>query len=165
MAALAKYLLGWRQDARMSVEGQNLYPGEAAAPEQILLLANEYRLAAELLITAGRRGEPLSRSPYRLVAIHAIELYLNAFLLASGHSPSKLRGLHHNLSLRTELALNAKLSLRKLTLIHLQALSETREYLVTRYDPVAAQSSELNRLAATLAEIACKVAGYLASRK
>lgn len=141
----------------MTLEGQKFYPGEAATPEQILALANEYRRAADVLVGNGRRGSPLSHAPYRLVAIHAIELYLNALLLATGQSSATLRGLHHNLSARIELALGVKLSLRKRTLEHLESLSQTREYLTTRYDPATSAGSELNRLAATLSEVAEKV--------
>lgn len=141
----------------MSVECQKFYPGETATPRQVLLLANEYRRAAEALMQIGRRREPLSRAPYRLVAIHAIELYLNALLLASGHPSARLRGLHHDLAARSDFALDFKLNLRKRTLAHLHRLSNNREYLVTRYDPEASASSQLNRLAATLTEVAEKV--------
>ena len=136
----------------MTLVERDFYPGETATPEQIMLLASEYRRAADALLQTGRRGEPLSRAPYRLVAIHAIELYLNALLLAAGHPPATLRRLHHDLAARTELALGAKLDLRKRTLEHLQNLSRTREYLITRYDPATSAASELNRLAATLTE-------------
>jgi HEPN domain-containing protein len=141
----------------MSVEGQSFYPGETASPQQIVELANEYRRAAEALLHTGRRKTPLSWAPFRLVAIHAIELYLNALLLAAGHPSAKLRGLQHDLASRTKFALSAKLTLRKRTLSHLESLSKTREYLTTRYDPAASASSQLNRLEATLSEVAEKV--------
>lgn len=141
----------------MSIEGQRFYPGETATPRQILLLADEYRRAADALLQTRRRGKPLSCAPYRLVAIHAIELYFNALLLAAGHPSARLRGLHHDLAARIEFALSAKLKLRKRTLAHLHSLSETREYLITRYDPAGSATSQLNRLAATLKEVADKV--------
>ena len=141
----------------MSVEGDRFYPGEGATPEQILLLANEYRAAADALFATGRRGAPLSRAPYRLVAIQAIELYLNALLLGAGHSPRSVRGLQHNLAARTQLATGANLILRRRTLAHLNSLSHTREYLITRYDPAQSAASQLNRLAATLIEVSEKV--------
>ena len=141
----------------MSIEGQKFYPGETATPQQIILLANEYRRAAETLRETSRRREPISLAPYRFVAIHAIELYLNAVLLAAGHPSAKLRGLHHDLASRVKFASSAKLNLRTRTLKHLRGLSETREYLVTRYDPALSATSQLNRLAATLNEVADKV--------
>lgn len=141
----------------MSAEGQKLYPGAAASASQVLALADEYRRAADALLPTGRRRSPLSRAPYRLVAIHAIELYLNAWLLAAGHSPIEVRRLQHDFALRTERAVGTRLVLRKRTLDHLHRMSERREYLATRYDCAPAEISELNRLAASLAEVAEKV--------
>lgn len=141
----------------MSVEGHSFYPGETATPAQILLLADEYRIAAEALLSIGRRGVPLSRAPYRLVAIQAIELYFNALLLHAGHPANSLRGLQHDLAKRTQLAVGMKLILRRRTVTHLESLSQTREYLITRYDPAQSAASQLNRLAATLTKVADKV--------
>lgn len=141
----------------MTIEGQKFYPGATATPEQLIQLASEYRSAAEMLSQRGRRGQPMSRAPFRLVAIHAIELYLNALVLKLGHPPDKVRGMHHDLAARAELAMAANLKLRKRTLLHLQVLSHKREYLITRYDPAVSAASELNRLTATLKEIADKV--------
>ncbi|MDG2534572.1 hypothetical protein P6144_13000 [Sphingomonas sp. HITSZ_GF] len=145
----------------MSFDEGKLYPGATATAEQVAMLAQEYKLAAENLLASGRRGGLLSTCPYRLVAIHAIELYLNAYLLAAGHSSTKVRGLQHDLSSRTTLAVEARLCLRKRTFLHLQALSNTREYLITRYDPALSTASHLNRLGATLDEVAEKVMRYL----
>lgn len=147
----------------MTIEGQKFYPGELASPELIVQLANEYRLAAEELARIGRPGEPLSRAPFRMATIHAIELYLNAFLVASGHPAVEIRGMQHDLGARSELALAAKLHLKKRTVSHLKAISQRREYLLARYDPAASNTSELNRLEATLAELAEKVPAWINS--
>ena len=142
----------------MSIEGQKFsYPGAVASPRQMLSLAEEYRRAAHALLPTGRRGQPLSRAPYRLVAIHALELHLNALLLATGFPMARIRGLQHDFATRTELAIAAGLNLRRRTILHLRGLSETREYLITRYDPGLSAASQLNRLAATLEEVAEKV--------
>jgi hypothetical protein len=146
----------------MSVEGQKFYPGETATPRQVVCLADEYRQAADALLANGRRGAPRSRAPYRFLAIHAIELYLNALLLTGGCASADLRRMHHDLSSRTRLAVAGSLHLRKRTLAHLATLSETREYLTTRYAPEASMASELNRLAATLAEVGEKVTRFIA---
>lgn len=62
-----------------------------------------------------------------------------------------------------ERALDAGLRLRAKTAKHLQTLSHNREYLVTRYGPeLATSSSQLNRLTATLEEVAGKVATLIA---
>jgi uncharacterized protein (UPF0332 family) len=143
---------------------QQDYPGDSATAEQILRLAEEYRKAAQLLLQQGRCGAPLSRAPYRLSAIHAIELYLNALLLHKGHEASDIRGMQHSFAKRTERAIDSGLKLRKRTATHLAAMEENREYLVTRYSPdKAAIVSEINRLTATLEEVAKKVTAIMSS--
>jgi len=126
-------------------------------------LAEEYRKAAHLLLQLGRRGDPLSRAPCRLSAIHAIELYLNALLLFMGQETTRIRGLQHNLAARSEMAIANGLQLRKRTAAHLSAMAGNREYLVTRYGPeMTATISQINRLTATLDEVANKVSAMMA---
>ena len=133
------------------------YPGSTAAPADIVALADEYRRASIDLMGAGRKGEPLSRAPGRLCAIHAIELYLNAFLLAGGTPPEQVRSHFHNLAARAERAIASGLVLRKRTAEHLRKMTEDREYLVSRYGPeMTSTLSELNRLMATLEEVSKK---------
>ncbi|OQW45318.1 MAG: hypothetical protein A4S16_13790 [Proteobacteria bacterium SG_bin6] len=141
------------------MEGKRFYPGERATADQLLSLAAEYRRSAETLLPAGRNGVPLSWAPYRLVAIHAIELYLNAYLIAAGHPHAAVRGLRHDTASRAELAMLAKVDLRRRTVAHLRFLSANREYLVTRYDPAPSSTSisQLTRLRATLNEVAEKI--------
>jgi len=142
----------------------NPYPGAFASPSEVLQLATEYREAAELLATRGRRGRPISRAPYRLAAIHAVELYLNAFLLHSGLEHGRVRGLQHDLAARTDLSLECGLQLRKRTATHLRTMAAAREYLVSRYGPELSSSlSQLNRLSATLNEVAGKVGPIVSS--
>ena len=145
----------------MSAEAQKFYPGETATANDVLSLAEEYRRAAEALLPTGRKRSPLSRAPYRLVAIHAIELYLNAYLLAAGNSPVEVRRLQHDFGSRAQHAAIARLALRKRTLAHLVRLSDQREYLVTRYHCDPAEISELTRLAASLNEVAEKVSAIV----
>jgi hypothetical protein len=136
-----------------------LYPGAQAGPEEILALAEEYRRAATSLLPQGRKGEPISRAPARLCAIHAIELYLNAFLLRSGETATRVRGLQHDLRARTDVCVGKGLILRSRTIAHLHQLTDGREYLVSRYGPEMSTSlSQINRLIATLEEVARKVA-------
>lgn len=138
--------------------GRRTYPGELAAPHVVRKLADEYCSAAHLLLSIGRRGDPLSRAPCRFAAIHAIELYLNAFLLKQSVEPNVVRRMQHDLSARTKLAINSGLKLRKRTEAHLHDMTGNREYLVTRYDAeLTATMSQINRLTATLDEVAKKV--------
>lgn len=137
-------------------------PGDVATSTQVQALADEYRAASKALRKLRRRGAALSVAPFRLTAIHAVELYLNAFLLKQGHSPAHVRKLQHDLFARAELAIAGGLTLRKRTIEHLRNLSSAREYLVSRYAPELADTlSEINRLEATLGEVANKVCGAL----
>jgi hypothetical protein len=134
------------------------YPGGLATAKDVRLLADHYRRAAHLLQQMGRPKDPLSRAPYRLAAIHAIELYLNALLLHRGINPGRIRGMQHDLALRTQIATSNGLHLRSRTIAHLGAVVGRREYLVSRYGAeLASSASQINRLAATLEEIATKV--------
>lgn len=133
------------------------FPGETADPASLLILAHEYTTGAMSVLGTARRGFPASYAPFRLLSIHAIELYLNAALLASGRPHAAVRGLHHDLNERAEIARSTGLALRKRTREHLRTLSLTREYLATRYDPNCSGMSELNRLCATMQELATKV--------
>lgn len=145
----------------MTEQAMVCYPGEAANASEVVALANEYRIAAQLLVQNGRPGEPRSRAPFRMVAIHAVELYLNAFLLRSGYSAGQVRGLQHNLAARAELAVECGLVLKKRTREHLHSMSQSREFLVTRYMPSCTTLSEINRLQATLTEVAQKVSAAI----
>lgn len=150
----------------MPAKSSKVYPGELATPGEIRLLADEYRKAAHLLQQLGRAGEPLSRAPFRLSAIHAVELYLNALLLHRGYAPSEIRRMQHDLAERTDLAIASGLRLRTRTAAHLKALAENREYLVTRYGPELSGSiSQINRLEATLEEVASKVTEMLVGQR
>jgi hypothetical protein len=130
------------------------YPGREASVHDILELASHYRMAAILLGECAPRGKPLSHTPRRFLALHSIELHLNAFLLAKGHEPKKIRRLQHDIGERSRWAKDAGLIFRKRTEAHLATLK--REYLVTRYDPTAALS-QVNRVMATLDELSQKV--------
>lgn len=133
------------------------YPGEFASPDMLRALAAEYRDAAHLLRERGRRGRPLTWAPFRLAAIQAIELYLTAFLLDRGLSPAQVRAMQHDLGSRSKAAAASGLSLRLRTAEHLVQLSRQREYLVSRYAPdLVTSSSQINRLSATLDEVAKK---------
>jgi len=141
------------------------YPGSSASAEEIVYLATEYHQAALTLLQNARKGKPLSRAPSRLCAIHAIELYLNAFLLCLGDTPGQIRSRQHNLAERTTLAVDRGLRLRKKTAGHLVKMSEDREYLVSRYGPeMASPLSEINRLIATLEEVGKKVRSVVLGR-
>ena len=147
----------------MTAGTKKVYPGELATPYQVHMLAHEYRNAAIHLASLGRSREPLSRAPFRLAAIHAIELYLNAFLLKRGHPASEIRSLQHNLAERVKLSASYGLQLRAKTTQHINDLAENREYVITRYGPeMTSSASQLNRLTATMEEVMLKVSKLMA---
>lgn len=131
------------------------YHGKAAGVRGILNLATQYQDATNKL---GESSSKPSQIPLRLLAIHAMELYLNAFLLAKGVDPATIRNLGHDLGLRTRMASDAGLVLRKQTVAHLARLSESNEYRLIRYAPeLISALSQLNRVMATLDELSRKV--------
>ena len=144
----------------------NPYPGSEATVGQLLGLADEYFKAAYGLLSQVSRIDPrTSSAPARLCAIHAVECYLNAFLMFHGMSREEVRGLQHNLAKRTELAVAKGLKLKVKTHAHLVRLNDQREYLVVRYGPERVSSlTELNRVFATLKEIGSKVSAAIVSQ-
>lgn len=131
------------------------HPDQSAKVRDILALATQYRDAAVKL------GEGVSKPnhiPRRLLALHSIELYLDALLLAKGVDHKTIRGFEHDLGERTRIAVDAGLVLRSRTAEHMAALSANREYIVIRYGPVpTAMLSQINRVMATLDELSRKV--------
>ncbi|NVD42807.1 hypothetical protein BLJAPNOD_06328 [Ensifer sp. M14] len=131
------------------------HPDQSAKVRDILALATQYRDAAVKL------GEGVSKPnhiPRRLLALHSIELYLNALLLAKGIDQKTICGFEHDLGERTRIAVNAGLVLRSRTAEHLATLSRNREYIVIRYGPVpTAKLSQINRVMATLDEVSKRV--------
>lgn len=141
---------------------QHDYPGSAAGGWQILTLAHEYYASSVHLMIRCEGDWPQAMAPARLLAIHAIELYLNALMLDAGDSPQMVRGLQHDLAGRAKRARECGLVLRAKTADHLARLTSGREYLAARYGPeLASSQSELNRLVATLKEAAEKVSAIV----
>lgn len=135
-----------------------VYPGSEATIEQFIGLADEYLAAAHSLLPQVNRKKPLSSAPARLCAIHAVEMYLNAFLIFHGSDHKQVRGFRHDLAQRAAMATERGLRLRIKTQAHLLKIHDQREYLVVRYGPEQAGGlSELNRMFATLNEISTKV--------
>ncbi|WP_159832467.1 hypothetical protein [Novosphingobium sp. TCA1] len=147
------------------MDSKENYPGSCASVGQLLDLAEEYHAAHNRLVTNPNSGLPHASAPARLLAIHAIELYLNAYLLHNGVSQQIVRGLQHDLSKRTVLAIEHGLNLRKRTEAHLMKLHAAREYLSARYGPDLAETwSEMSSLAATLQDVFKKVRSSLHGR-
>jgi len=74
------------------------YPGSKAEVWQVVELANTYYPFALVLFGDARDKAPLAFAPARMCAIHAIELYLNAFLRHAGSAPEQIRARLHDLA-------------------------------------------------------------------
>lgn len=137
------------------------YPGSTAPPLALLDMAHAYHNAAVHLFGALEGQGHVAQAPARLCAIHAIELYLNAFLRHRGERPETIRGRLHSLD---DPDFSEILALRKRTREHLVWITRNREYLVVRYGPELLKGqSQTNRLLATLREIMTKTGRHLAS--
>ena len=144
----------------MKIEFQNTpYPGSESGIHEILDLAEAYYSAAITLFQKAEKEAPLSYAPARLCSIHAIELYLNAFLRYQGVDSKEIRGRMHNLA---DPIFVEVLILRRKTAAHLAAMTEGREYLISRYAPdLVSQHTELNRLTSTLVEVMTKTSKHI----
>lgn len=135
------------------------YPGDEATAVDIGALAKAYHDSAIVLMSAARKGRPLTRAPAHWCALQAIELYLSMYLRRAGVENGDLRAHNHNLDSMCSDAEGQGLVLRERTRDHLRRTAEMREYLVSRYAPEQVGSlSEVTRLLATLEEIARKTA-------
>jgi len=131
------------------------FPSSAADVQGVLNLAMQYQDAT---IKLGEPSPKPSQVPRHLLALHATELYLNAFLLAKGVAPTTIRGFRHDLGERARIASEAGLVLRKRTVAHLATLSASNDYHVIRYaSELLSPLSQMNRVMATLDELSRKV--------
>lgn len=150
-----------------TIEKVNPYPGATATSQETVDLAAAFRASAATLLAAkaNHKHASFDLSPFRLCALHAIELYLRAFLLAQGYQCETIRAMHHNVAEHAALAEKNGLVLRRKTANHLAALVQNREYLVSRYETDEQRAlSQLNRLLATLNEVSTKVSKQLEQR-
>ncbi|MGH6652831.1 MAG: hypothetical protein ACREB7_17030 [Sphingopyxis sp.] len=146
------------QPAVNDLEVAGSYPGTDATVAQLMMLADQYHIAADTLLPHSGSGLAVSSAPMRLCAIHAIEAYLTAFLRFRDLNPAEVRGLQHNLAQRAAAAMEKGLQLRAKTFAHLVSLDDKREYLRVRYGPESMHGlSEINRIFATLREVSAKV--------
>jgi hypothetical protein len=141
----------------------SVYPGSEATANNIICLAEGYRRTAQRLLEE-RPMAWRSEAPGRLCGVHAIELYLNAFLLDRGLTPEEIRASGHDLGRKAGMTAAAGLTLKRRTARHLETMTEEREYLGLRYDPDMTSSSQINRVLATLDEVSGKVKQALAGR-
>jgi hypothetical protein len=112
------------------------YPGDSATAQQLLELADQYFNAA--LTTRAKQVKPRQRltwAPTRLLYVHAIELYLNAWLRKKNVANATLRGMKHSLSERYNEAARLGLTLPDSAQRNLVQVEHENAYVVVRYGP------------------------------
>ena len=138
--------------------GTEYCPGDGMDALSTLALAGEFAQASKALRKLGRMRQAQSHAPFRFAALHAIELYLAAYLRLHGLDNAELRSTGHRFCTKAELAREHGLQLRKKTHAHLVELSGNREYQAVRYDTaMLPRLTQINRLEATRDELAAKV--------
>lgn len=100
---------------------------------QMLSLAHEYRKIALTLDKLEVKKRPIALAPYRFAAVHAIELYINAFLMFKGYEAKALRGANHDFAKRQKWANELGLVLHSKTIARIDQIMLNREYLAARY--------------------------------
>ena len=145
---------------------EQTYPGSDMTYGRMLALAHEYRRIALSLDRLEADKRPLLIAPYRFAAIHAIELYFNAFLLFRGLSHVELRRSHHDLKQRQLLAHSNGLMLKATTVSRLEELMLNREYLSARYSITnLINALDFSSLELIMNELAAKVNYKLCNSK
>jgi hypothetical protein len=143
-----------------------VYPGSATTALQLKELALHYADAACVFEKLPHTPKGLALVPFRLLAIHAIELTFNAVLVHNSVKAEEIRAMHHDLRAHMVMAETFGLKLRPKTVKHICDLTANREYLVHRYDPAESlRAGHLNRLIATLREVSKKTNQLLAAEK
>ncbi len=119
-----------------------------ATPQDVLAVAGSYAEAADHLFAQHRTAKPDLNMPARLCALHAVELYLHAFLRFRGASAKQIRARSHSL---WHEEFNKVLDLDPKTRQHLQDLSSERVYVSVRY-PIdhVSRPCPINRMERTL---------------
>lgn len=129
--------------------------GKSTDVRDVLNLATQYKAAA---VKLGEAPSSPNHLPQRLLALHAIELYLDALLQAKGLDGEPIHNFQHDLGEQARIAGAAGLVLRQRTLAHLATLSSAKEYLIVRYAPeLTSTLSQVNRVLTTLEEVSRKV--------
>jgi hypothetical protein len=142
------------------------YPGSETTALQLKELAMHYADAACVFEKLPHTPKGLALVPFRLLAIHAIELTFNAVLVHNSVKAEEIRAMHHDLRAHMVMAETFGLKLRPKTVKHICDLTANREYLVHRYDPAESlRAGHLNRLIATLREVSKKTNQLLAAEK
>ncbi|MBU2531875.1 MAG: hypothetical protein KKB37_03995 [Alphaproteobacteria bacterium] len=105
--------------------------GSGLTPHGVLALADDYRLAGDVI---GRENRLAEANPRRLLYLHALETYLRAFLCLKEHAPEEIRKFNHDIeAMLTQCeadGLKVKLQSRRF----IEAVAAAGDYVRVRYD-------------------------------
>lgn len=130
--------------------------GADVEPQELLRLAGCYARAA-LRAQPVTNGNQVNSAPSRLLLIHAIELYLTAYLRHCGVPHGDMLTLNHKLHERALRARENGLPLGDKTLRRLENVDNRQEYKAVRYAPAAYQQSPVNQLESILIDVQRKL--------
>lgn len=105
--------------------------GRGVTPYGALVIADDYRLAGDVL---GGNARTRDSMPRRLVYLHAIEGYLRAYLLLTGATPELIRDYRHDLETMATACAASGLSVSKNTVRFIKASAADGDYVRARYD-------------------------------
>jgi hypothetical protein len=130
------------------MDGGSHFTVTEASPHEMLTLADAYAASADQLLEQYGAGKRDLRLPAHLCAMHAVELYLHAFLRFRGATSKDIKSRQHNFE-HEEFC--ERLGLDQKTREHLKRLSDRNEYLLVRYRPErVGDLSQANRMQRTL---------------
>lgn len=96
----------------------------------LFILADDYLNAAR---TAAAGVKSARSGPVRLLALHACELFLKAYLRETGSTHASMRKLNHDLAAHADLAMERGLALGKARYNDLRVVTEIKDYVGARY--------------------------------
>ena len=107
-------------------------PGSGNTAAGIFYLAESYFEAA--LIVQREHRHPFTDHPARMLFLHAAECYFRACLRAADKSPVDIRSYNHDLAAMARDCGVAGMDLPAATVRYFAGVTESRDYVVVRYD-------------------------------
>lgn len=134
-------------------------PAEDASAIQLLALAEEYHVAALQLLSNDITRPGASRTPYRLLVLHGVELYLGAYLTARGQETGAIEHLNPDLEACLRSCQKAGLGLHTEAQAELLSLARRQEQQATGHGAQTAElrTEQVNRIWSALEDMAGKV--------
>jgi HEPN domain-containing protein len=131
------------------------YPGDHIDGVALLGMAKSYHEAADRLRAALTPCKNGDYAPWRLLALHAIELYLSAAMLRHDHDMAVVRSSSHDLEKKLNLLLKDGMRFSEKTCHVLRLVSQDRHYVRARYAPdMVKEMMPITRLNAALSDVA-----------